>query len=154
MTATTDGPPLDILHQQLKEGLAAAEAQELEAQANVDSAKAALAAAKGEAKKLRTMIELYVGKTSAGSTNKQSVRPLVEQCLAGGPLKEDVLRPQLEAAMKAKGLPLTGLALVLRSLRNDFVSHDGRWALEASEKNEKATQSHVADNSNQKRGEK
>lgn len=118
----------------VQEQLAVAEANEQKALAKIEAAKAELATAKAEVKRHRTMLTYCSGTPGATSLNKQTVRPIIEKLLKHeGPLPEKELLSKLEVALKANSLPLTGLSLVLRPLRAEFVGSDGSWALIASE---------------------
>jgi hypothetical protein len=135
MATKADGPLQDTLREQLQQSLSEAQALEQKALAQLEEAKANLAIAKAEAKKLRAMIELYAGKTSGGSLTKKSVRPLVQQLLDTAPLPESEVLSALESTLRNQGKPLTGLALIIRSLRKDFADSDGTWRLPTSDQN-------------------
>ena len=140
MATHTDSPSGDT-HKQLQKELIAAEAKEQTAQAQVEAAKAALTAAKSESKKLRTIIELYVGRPSSTSLTKKTVRPLVEQVLAIGPLPEKELLSQLDAEVQSRNLTRVGLSLVVRSLRREFADASGRWSIPIDKDRSVATKS-------------
>jgi len=118
----------------VQEQLAVAEANERKALAKIETAKGELATAKAEVKRHRTMLTYCSGTPGATSLSKQTVRPIIEKLLKhDGPLPEKELLAKLEVALKANSLPLTGLSLVLRPLRSEFIGPDGSWSLPVSE---------------------
>lgn len=135
MSAKSTDPSTPTLIEHLEQDLAAAEAKEQSAQVEVEEAKALLAAAKDESKRLRKIIELYSGRASASLT-KKTIRPIVERLLKdGSKLSDDELRDRVKSELREKSIARTGLSLILRVLKKDF-SSNGVWSLETKRNGE------------------
>ncbi len=130
MATKPDATGAHALVELITEQLKVAEAAVSLAQEEIEAGKADLLAARAEVRKHRTMLSYCTGNASSMTLTKQNVRPLVERLLkAGGPLSEADLQPKLESALKEASLPLSGLALILRALKREYMSADGRWSL-------------------------
>lgn len=143
MSTRSTGPSTPTLIEHLEQDLNAAEAKEQDALVQVDDAKALLAAAKDESKRLRKIIELYSGKSSASLT-KKTIRPIVERILKDDmPLSDKEIQERVEAQLREKSIARTGLSLILRVLKKEF-SSNGVWSLDAVVESKSSLSSSVA----------
>ena len=117
--------------EQLELALAEAQQHEEQSRAAYEAAKNAHHDAKQQTKEIVSLLRICK-RESGGGLTKETLRPYVTAVLnKTGPLSEVDLRNQLQKALKQKGLPRTGITLVMRSLRKEFADEQGTWQVRA-----------------------
>ncbi len=113
--------------EQLELALAEAQQHEEKLRVEFEAAKQAHHDAKQQTKEIVSLLRICK-RESGGGLTKEMLRPYVSAVLNKvGPLPEVDLRNHLQKALKQKGLPRTGITLVMRSLRKEFADEQGTW---------------------------
>ena len=117
--------------QQLERALAEAQQHEEQLRVEFEAAKQAHHDAKQQTKEIVSLLRICKREPGGGLT-KETLRPYVTAVLnKAGPLSEVDLRNHLQKALKQKGLPRTGITLVMRSLRKEFADEQGTWRVKS-----------------------
>jgi multidrug resistance efflux pump len=120
----------------LQAALDQAKAEQEQASQRLHTAKADLATAKANVRRFETAFTLLSEKPrngSNGSVTKDVVRPYLRQLLATGALADAELSERLQTLLRKDSVATSGIALVLRALKKEFVGPDGSWSLPSSE---------------------
>jgi hypothetical protein len=117
----------------LQSALDEAKAEQEQASQRLLTAKSDLATAKANVKRFETAFTLLSEQPQNGSVTKDVVRPYLRQLLATGALADAELSERLQTLLRKDSIATSGIALVLRALKKEFVGPDGSWSLPSSE---------------------
>lgn len=125
-TSHTDSPRtvIDALKIELDRLADAEESARLDA----DVARSKATSIARERKNVAKAMRLLTG-TSSESLTKMTLKALLAQALAKGPVEDAALRSRLENHLKAKGQSTSGLGLMMSKLRDSYRNEKGLWSL-------------------------